>query len=141
MQGSAILAINTFRFISYCKCVFTRWQCPYDNTAHKYTSHTHNPHHIHTNKHVTENNNYSTINITKKKNNYVYCSALLHCVDLASGRRLLFCLCATIYFIHTYTHVFLVRYELGFYITEDGILHSHRLENLKSYVELNGWAL
>jgi hypothetical protein len=26
-----------------------------------------------------------------------------------------------------------VRYELGFYIPEDGILHSHRRENLKSY--------
>jgi hypothetical protein len=24
-------------------------------------------------------------------------------------------------------------YELGFYIPEDGILHSHRRENLKSY--------
>jgi hypothetical protein len=26
-----------------------------------------------------------------------------------------------------------VRYELGFHITEDGILHSHRRENLKSH--------
>jgi hypothetical protein len=26
-----------------------------------------------------------------------------------------------------------VRYELGFYIQEDGILHSRRLQNLKSY--------
>jgi hypothetical protein len=26
-----------------------------------------------------------------------------------------------------------VRYELGFYIPEDTILHSHRRENLKSY--------
>jgi hypothetical protein len=26
-----------------------------------------------------------------------------------------------------------VKYELGFYIPEDGILHSHRRENLKSY--------
>jgi hypothetical protein len=26
-----------------------------------------------------------------------------------------------------------VRYELGFYIPEDGILHSYRLESLKSY--------
>jgi hypothetical protein len=26
-----------------------------------------------------------------------------------------------------------VRYELGFYIPEDGILHSHRRGNLKSY--------
>jgi hypothetical protein len=26
-----------------------------------------------------------------------------------------------------------VRYELGFYIPEDAILHSHRRENLKSY--------
>jgi hypothetical protein len=26
-----------------------------------------------------------------------------------------------------------VRYELGFYIPEDGILHSHRRENLRSY--------
>jgi hypothetical protein len=34
-----------------------------------------------------------------------------------------------------------VRYELGFYIHEDDILHSHCRENLKSYIELNGWAL
>jgi hypothetical protein len=26
-----------------------------------------------------------------------------------------------------------VRYKLGFYIPEDGILHSHRRENLKPY--------
>jgi hypothetical protein len=36
---------------------------------------------------------------------------------------------------------FPVRYELGFYIPEDGILHSHRLETLKSYIALTGWAL
>jgi hypothetical protein len=29
-----------------------------------------------------------------------------------------------------------VKYELGFYIPEYGILHSHRRENLKSYMEL-----
>jgi hypothetical protein len=29
--------------------------------------------------------------------------------------------------------VFPVRYELGFYIAEDGILHSYRRENVKSY--------
>jgi hypothetical protein len=29
--------------------------------------------------------------------------------------------------------VFPVRYEMGFYMQEDGILHSHRRENLKSY--------
>jgi hypothetical protein len=34
-----------------------------------------------------------------------------------------------------------VRYELGFYIPEDDILHSHRRENLKSYIALTGWAL
>jgi hypothetical protein len=27
-----------------------------------------------------------------------------------------------------------VRYELGFYIPEDGILHSYRCETLKSYI-------
>jgi hypothetical protein len=32
--------------------------------------------------------------------------------------------------------VFPVRYELGFYIPEDDILHSHRRENLKSYIRL-----
>jgi hypothetical protein len=26
-----------------------------------------------------------------------------------------------------------VKYELGFYIPEDGIIHSHRRESLKSY--------
>jgi hypothetical protein len=30
-----------------------------------------------------------------------------------------------------------VKYELGFYIPEDGILHSHRRENLKSYTTHN----
>jgi hypothetical protein len=30
-----------------------------------------------------------------------------------------------------------VRYELGFYIPDDGILHSHRRENLKSYTVMN----
>jgi hypothetical protein len=34
-----------------------------------------------------------------------------------------------------------VKYELGFYIPEDGILHTHRSENLKSYIALTGWAL
>jgi hypothetical protein len=34
-----------------------------------------------------------------------------------------------------------VRYELGFYIPEDAILHSHRRENLKSYIALTGWTL
>jgi hypothetical protein len=29
-----------------------------------------------------------------------------------------------------------VKYELGFYIPEDGILHSDRRENLKSYETL-----
>jgi hypothetical protein len=29
-----------------------------------------------------------------------------------------------------------MRYELGFYIPEDDILHSHRRENLKSYFPL-----
>jgi hypothetical protein len=30
--------------------------------------------------------------------------------------------------------VFLVRYELCFYTPEDDVLHSHRSENLKSYM-------
>jgi hypothetical protein len=34
-----------------------------------------------------------------------------------------------------------VRYELGCYISEDGILHSDRRENLKYYIALTGWAL
>jgi hypothetical protein len=34
-----------------------------------------------------------------------------------------------------------VKYELGFYIPEDGVLHSHRRENLKSYIALTGWTL
>jgi hypothetical protein len=34
-----------------------------------------------------------------------------------------------------------VRYELGFCIRENGILLSHRRENLKSYIALTGWAL
>jgi hypothetical protein len=34
-----------------------------------------------------------------------------------------------------------LRYELGFYIPEGGILHSHYRENLKSYIALTGCAL
>jgi hypothetical protein len=34
-----------------------------------------------------------------------------------------------------------VRYELGFYIPKDDILHVHRRENLRSYKKLTGWAL
>jgi hypothetical protein len=34
-----------------------------------------------------------------------------------------------------------VKYDLGFYFPEDGILHRHRRENLKSYIALTGWAL
>jgi hypothetical protein len=34
-----------------------------------------------------------------------------------------------------------VRYELGLYIPEDGVLHSHRRENLKSNIALTGCAL
>jgi hypothetical protein len=37
--------------------------------------------------------------------------------------------------------MFPMRYELGFYIPEDGILRSHRRENLKSYIALTGWTL
>jgi hypothetical protein len=32
-----------------------------------------------------------------------------------------------------------VKYELGFYIPEDAILHSRRRENLKSYTLLNNY--
>jgi hypothetical protein len=34
-----------------------------------------------------------------------------------------------------------VKYRLAFYIPEDDILHSHRRENLKSYIALTGWTL
>jgi hypothetical protein len=34
-----------------------------------------------------------------------------------------------------------MRYELGFYTPEDVILHSHRRENLKSYIVLTSWTL
>jgi hypothetical protein len=34
-----------------------------------------------------------------------------------------------------------VKYELGFYIPEDGIRHSHRRENLKSYTEVTVFGL
>jgi hypothetical protein len=32
-----------------------------------------------------------------------------------------------------------VKYELGFYIPEDAILHSHRRENIKSYIASCGF--
>jgi hypothetical protein len=34
-----------------------------------------------------------------------------------------------------------VKYELGFCIPEDDILHSNRRENFKSYVAITGWTL
>jgi hypothetical protein len=34
-----------------------------------------------------------------------------------------------------------VMYELGFCIPEDGILHCHCREYLKSYIALTGWTL
>jgi hypothetical protein len=34
-----------------------------------------------------------------------------------------------------------VRYELGFYITEDDIVQSHRRQNLESYIALTGWTV
>jgi hypothetical protein len=34
-----------------------------------------------------------------------------------------------------------VKYELGFYIPKDGILHSHCRVYLKSYIALTGWTL
>jgi hypothetical protein len=34
-----------------------------------------------------------------------------------------------------------VKYEMGFYIPEDDILHSHCRENLKSYIALTGTEL
>jgi hypothetical protein len=34
-----------------------------------------------------------------------------------------------------------VKYEQGSYIAEEDILHSHRCENLKSYIALTGWTL
>jgi hypothetical protein len=37
--------------------------------------------------------------------------------------------------------VFPAKYKLSFYISKDGIIHSHSRENLKSYIALNGWAL
>jgi hypothetical protein len=34
-----------------------------------------------------------------------------------------------------------MRYELGFYIPEENIPHSHRRENIKPYMALTGWTL
>jgi hypothetical protein len=34
-----------------------------------------------------------------------------------------------------------VREELGFYIPEDDVLHSHRSETPESYIALTGWSL
>jgi hypothetical protein len=34
-----------------------------------------------------------------------------------------------------------VKYELGFYIPEDDILHSQCRENVNPYIELTGWIL
>jgi hypothetical protein len=32
-----------------------------------------------------------------------------------------------------------VKYDLGFYVPKDDILHSHCCGNLKSYIALTGW--
>jgi hypothetical protein len=34
-----------------------------------------------------------------------------------------------------------VKYELGFYMSEDDVLHSHPREDLNSYIALTGWTL
>jgi hypothetical protein len=34
-----------------------------------------------------------------------------------------------------------MRYELIFHMPQKSILHTHRRENLKSYMALTGWAL
>jgi hypothetical protein len=34
-----------------------------------------------------------------------------------------------------------VKYEMGFYIPEDDILHSHCRENIESYIALTDWTL
>jgi hypothetical protein len=34
-----------------------------------------------------------------------------------------------------------MRYEVGFYIPEDGILHIFTVKNLKSYTAIIGWVL
>jgi hypothetical protein len=34
-----------------------------------------------------------------------------------------------------------VKYELGFYLPEDVILHSDRREHLKSYIALTAWTV
>jgi hypothetical protein len=34
-----------------------------------------------------------------------------------------------------------VKYELGFYMPEDDILHSHRRGNFKFYIALTDWTL
>jgi hypothetical protein len=39
------------------------------------------------------------------------------------------------------TDVFPVRYEVDFYIPGDGILHSRRRDNLKSYILLLGYSV
>jgi hypothetical protein len=42
---------------------------------------------------------------------------------------------------HWRRNVFPVRYELGVFIPEDGILHSHCRESIIPYIALTGWAL
>jgi hypothetical protein len=37
--------------------------------------------------------------------------------------------------------MFPVRYELGFFIPEDRILHRHRRGSLKSHIALTGWTI
>jgi hypothetical protein len=43
--------------------------------------------------------------------------------------------------IITIIRMFPVKYELGSYIPEDDIPHSHCLKNLKSYITLTSWNL
>jgi hypothetical protein len=52
------------RFISNCKWGFALWKYHYENTTHKYASHIHNTHHVHTITHITQNN--ATKNRAKK---------------------------------------------------------------------------
>jgi hypothetical protein len=45
------------------------------------------------------------------------------------------------WFLYRRCNVSPVKYELGFYIPEDDILHSHCRENLIAYIAITGWTL
>jgi hypothetical protein len=72
---------------------------------------------------------------------FLYCAVMfLYCVCALCVCNVCYLSVVLLYYCHRAEaqvqfnkYIYIYKYELGFYTPEDDILHSHRLENLKSY--------